>query len=129
MMKTLAILIACCALGLASGLSVRYLTQPFAPTVLERTGDYTHIQQREQSDIVLYSLPGCDACQRAKAWLQENNIAFAELDIAASEAARAESRSLGAKTVPLILIGTQSVEGFDPERWQRLLQSRRPFVS
>lgn len=127
MMKTLSILIACCALGLASGFGVRYLTQPSAPTLAERTGDYAHIQQREQADVVLYSLPGCDACKRARTWLQDNNIAFAELDIAASEAARAESRSLGAKTVPLILIGTRSVEGFDPARWHQLLQTRRPF--
>lgn len=52
--------------------------------------------------ITLYTKPMCPFCVKAKDWLQQNNIAYTEVDISENETAREMLKEHGHKTVPQI---------------------------
>ena len=62
----------------------------------------------------MYSSDGCAYCSRARRLLEAKGVAYEEIDVDATPAARAEmlARS-GRDTVPQIFIGTTHVGGCD----------------
>jgi glutaredoxin len=70
--------------------------------------------------IVLYSTANCPNCRRAKAFLRREGIAFREMDVGKSPRARKELERLGARGVPVLLIGDTRLDGFDEARFRRL---------
>jgi glutaredoxin len=69
--------------------------------------------------VVLYSSANCPHCRRAKAFLQREGITFREMDVGRSPRARKELERLGARGVPVLLIGTDRLDGFDEKRFWR----------
>lgn len=124
-MKTLRITVfLLTAMGLGLGAGYLYSSNPLndlaGPTV--RTGDYAPIQTRVNSSVVLYATSTCPYCAKARALLDAREVRYAELAVDASADAAAEARSLGAVAVPFILIGSDSIEGYDEERILELLE-------
>lgn len=72
--------------------------------------------------VTLLSAQWCGACKSAKAYMVGRKIAFEEWDIDRSEFARAKMREVGAKGVPVILVGKQKMVGFSPEGLENMLQ-------
>jgi glutaredoxin len=70
--------------------------------------------------IVLYSSAQCPHCKRAKAFLQREGIPFREMDIGRNARARKALERLGARGVPVLLIGEARLNGFDEQRFWRL---------
>lgn len=73
--------------------------------------------------ITLYSTRRCPHCSQAKQYLKRKGLRFKELDIEGDARARRAYERLGARGVPVILIGDQRVDGFDPKRIERLLKA------
>lgn len=71
---------------------------------------------------IVYTTPTCVWCGRLKGWLQQQGVAYREVDIAADPAAAdalvARSGQMG---VPQVEIGNQFVIGFDRDRLSTLL--------
>ena len=63
--------------------------------------------------VVMYSTSWCGYCKKAKRHFQANNIPFKERDIEKSESAAKAYKKLGARGVPVILIGDRRMNGFD----------------
>jgi glutaredoxin len=62
--------------------------------------------------ITLYSKPACPYCERAKIWLEKNDIAYAIVNVLEDSRALEFIKSKGHKTVPQIYKGeTLLVEG------------------
>ncbi|MFE8033304.1 glutaredoxin family protein [Thiohalocapsa marina] len=76
--------------------------------------------QRQRKQVTLYSAPSCAHCRRAKAFMRARGIAFRELDVSRSSRARKELERMGARGVPVILIGGERLEGFSEQRFLRL---------
>ena len=74
--------------------------------------------------VVMYTTADCGYCARARAWFEQRGIAWQEIDILASEAARREFQSRGGQGTPLIFVGETRVTGFDPVRLEALLAAR-----
>lgn len=114
---------------LALGLSAGYLQQnnPFAKRAgaIVRSGDFDLIQTRVNSEVVLYSTGTCPYCRSAKEFLTRRGVAYAELPVDVSMDARQEAKSLGAVQVPFLLIGSDSIEGYDEDRILALLNKQR----
>jgi glutaredoxin len=72
--------------------------------------------------VTMLSAQWCGVCQQAKAYMKGRKIAFEEWDIDQSDYARSKMRELGAKGVPVILIGKQKMVGFSPEGLDDMLQ-------
>jgi len=63
----------------------------------------------------------CPYCKKAKAFLRQRGTPFEELDVEASGSAKAEYNHLGGQGVPVILVGKQRMDGFDPAGLESLL--------
>ena len=72
--------------------------------------------------IRLYSTPDCGHCRQLKGHLQRLNIPFQEFDISRNRRAQSEFQRLGARGVPVLLVGEQRLDGYDPRRLERLLR-------
>ena len=62
--------------------------------------------------VTILSAQWCGVCTKAKAYMKSRNIAFEEWDIDKSDFARAKMNELGARGVPVILVGNQKMVGF-----------------
>jgi glutaredoxin len=71
--------------------------------------------------ITLYSAPGCPHCRRARDYLQLKGLRFLELDVQRNPRGRKEFARLGARGVPVLVIGEVRVDGFDRRRIDAVL--------
>ena len=64
--------------------------------------------------VKVYSTPTCPWCKRTKKFLEDNSIAYQDLNVAEDEAARNEMiEKTGQLGVPVIDIDGEIVVGFD----------------
>ena len=71
--------------------------------------------------VVLVSLSTCPACAAARNWLKEKGQPYLELAVDQSDAARALADQLNIRSVPVLIVGDQAVNGFDAGTFERLL--------
>lgn len=72
--------------------------------------------------VTILSAQWCGVCTKAKNYMKGRNIAFEEWDIDKSDFARAKMNELGAKGVPVILVGNQKMVGFSESRLDSMLK-------
>ena len=73
--------------------------------------------------ITLYTTPACPQCRQAKHYLQRMGLRFQEFDIHNSSRAKKAFARLGARGVPVIIVGEARIDGFDRKRLDSLLKS------
>lgn len=77
--------------------------------------------------VKIYGTPTCPFCQRAKLFLKERGVAFEEFDVASDRARAVEMmRISGQRAVPVIVVGSEVVVGFDQARLEALLPRPPP---
>jgi glutaredoxin len=74
-------------------------------------------------EIKLYSTDWCGYCKQARAYLAANRIRYTELDVEKVPAARAEYQRMGARGVPVILVGEQRMNGYSEDRLAAMLKA------
>ncbi len=77
------------------------------------------------SEIVLYSAVWCGYCKLAKAYLAGKGIGFQEVDIDSKEGMVAFAQAGGGKGVPLLVSGSQKVQGFSSPAYDALFANRK----
>ena len=73
--------------------------------------------------VTILSAQWCGVCTRAKAYMNSRKIAFEEWDIDKSEYALTKMNQLGAKGVPVILVGKQKMVGFSAETLEGMIKN------
>ena len=74
-------------------------------------------------DVIVYTLPGCPHCQRAKEFLNGKNIKFKEVNVADDEAAKVMIvDKTGQFGTPVIQIGEEFIAGFDKNKIEKTLK-------
>ena len=76
---------------------------------------------QERSVVKMYATSWCPYCAKARAYFARRNIAYVEVDIEKSREGRAEYDRLGARGIPVILVGPQRMNGFSEARLSQLL--------
>ncbi len=71
--------------------------------------------------ITLYSAPGCPHCRQAAEFLRKHGVAFQELNVRASPKALKQLERLGARGVPVILVGEKRLDGFNGPKLKQML--------
>lgn len=71
-------------------------------------------------DVVMYSASWCGVCKKARRYFEDSRIAFTEFDIDKNPKARSAYEKLGARGVPVILVGKQRMNGFSIEGFRRI---------
>ena len=74
-------------------------------------------------EVILYSAVWCAVCRKAKAYFTRRGIPFTEYDIETSERGRSDYLRLGARGVPVILVGDRRMDGFSAARFEKLYRS------
>ncbi len=62
--------------------------------------------------VVMYSAAWCGVCKKAKKYFKVNNIQYKDYDIDKSSKGKRDYKKLGAKGVPVILVGDKRLNGF-----------------
>jgi glutaredoxin len=106
------------ALALFAALAVGYYTVPCnaAPA-----GAAKH-----SPEIVMYVMPGCGYCERARTYLEQRGLSWQEKDITTSKAANSEFQQKGGVGTPLILVDGSVVQGFSAARMDAVLANATP---
>ncbi|MBU1178998.1 glutathione S-transferase N-terminal domain-containing protein [Patescibacteria group bacterium] len=72
--------------------------------------------------VIIYSTPTCGYCHVAKDWFKENNIEYEDFDVSQDEKKRNELvEKTGQMAVPVIVIGDETIIGFDKAKLSELL--------
>ena len=72
--------------------------------------------------VTIYSTPTCHFCHMAKDFFKENNVAYTDYDVAGNPEKRKEMMDKsGQLGVPVILIGSDLVIGFDKPKIAKML--------
>jgi glutaredoxin-like YruB-family protein len=72
--------------------------------------------------ITLYSTHNCPYCRQARKYLQSKGVRFQEFDIQKDIRAQKMLAGLGARAVPVIMIGDTRVDGFSRELIDKALK-------
>lgn len=72
-------------------------------------------------EVVLYVLPECGYCEKARQLLTRHGVEWREVDIQNSAAGKKTFTALGGVGTPLLVIGEQTVQGYDASRIESLL--------
>jgi glutaredoxin len=70
--------------------------------------------------VVMYSATWCGVCRKAKRYFEAENIPYTEYDVETSAKGKRDYRRLGARGVPVILVGGQRLNGFSPAMFERI---------
>ena len=72
--------------------------------------------------VIMLSAVWCNVCKKAKSYFRRNGIQFTELDIEKNSRGKRLYEQLGAKAVPVILVGTNRLNGFTEEAFKRIYE-------
>ena len=78
---------------------------------------------KAKEKVRIYTAVWCGYCKRAKAHLAAKGVAYDEMDVETSERGRSEFAQLGGRGVPVILVGSQRMDGFDASGLDAMLVS------
>lgn len=72
--------------------------------------------------IVVYTTPSCSWCRKLKSYLKSANISFKEVDVS-KDPSKAEElyKKSGQMGVPVTLVGSNVIVGFDKQKIDSLL--------
>lgn len=76
-------------------------------------------------EVIFYSAVWCPYCKVAKSYLAARGIAYQEFDIDSKAGMASFANAGGGKSVPLILAGTQRVQGFSASAYDALFINRK----
>lgn len=88
------------------------------------TAEATDTAEKETVPVTFFSSEECDACGDFRAYLEENEIAYEEIDISEnSDMAAAMQEKYGHNTVPTVEVGNKSITGDDVGALATLLKN------
>lgn len=73
-------------------------------------------------DVVMYTTSWCPYCTKARKFLRAAEVPFTEYDVEKSPQAYAEYERISGRGVPVLKIGTQVIQGFDPARIRQAIE-------
>ncbi len=74
-----------------------------------------------QKAVAIFTTDSCTYCAAAKRFLADKNVPYTEFNLDHSEKARQVFGMLNGRGVPLILVGKQRLNGYDPGTLSKML--------
>lgn len=72
----------------------------------------------------MYGTRWCGVCRKARQWLASHHVAYDDIDVEASDAARVEFKRAGGSAYPFFVAGRRTLLGFSEDRINQLLAGR-----
>ncbi len=103
--------------------SIRNVQQkPFKGSFIEVGESYAVKTAREKFPITLYASACGVPCDQARQLLTERGVPFSNKDPQASAESQAELQKLtGRLNVPVLVVGSDKIDGFETGQWQAML--------
>lgn len=70
--------------------------------------------------VIMYSTQWCGYCKKARKYFKKEGVRYTDYDIDKSKTARARYDKMGAKGVPVILVGKKRMNGFSEAGFNRI---------
>ena len=70
--------------------------------------------------VIMYSANWCGVCKKARRYFEKQGIDYKEYDVETSARGKSDYKKLGAKGVPVILVGKQRMNGFSVDGFEKL---------
>ena len=105
--------------GLGIGYGLPHIVKMMKPAYTE--GDYSAYYPNPATKVMLYGTATCPHCIKARNYLREQKIAFADIDVSSGDGLR-DFAKLGGSAVPVILIGNRQIIGFDKSAVEQALE-------
>lgn len=94
----------------------------FRPSVIEGGESYALRTAREKFPVTLYTSPCGPMCDNARKLLADRGIPHTSQDVQASPEASAALNTLtGKRSVPVLVVGSEKIEGFGQSAWDAAL--------
>ncbi len=78
--------------------------------------------QKKQPRVVVFTTPSCPWCNRVKTYLRQKGVVFKNVDVSRDRRAAEDMvRRTGQQGVPVVLIGSKAVVGFDKPKIDKYL--------
>lgn len=74
-----------------------------------------------RQEVTIYTRPDCPYCKLAKADLRRRGVPYAERDVERSSRAMKEFEAMGGRGVPILLVGSQRMDGYSKDGYGDLL--------
>jgi len=74
--------------------------------------------------ITLYLTLNCPHCREARRYLQQKGLRFQEFDVNRNLRAQRALAQMGTRSVPVIMIGDERIDGFDRGRLDEVLRRK-----
>lgn len=84
------------------------------------TSDVGVLKATPHAKVVIFSASWCGYCKKAKMYFKKKNIQYTDYDIEKSAKGKRLYKQLGAKGVPVILVGNKRMNGFSETDFERL---------
>ena len=79
---------------------------------------------RAPDKVVMYSASWCGYCRKARRYFEAHQVPFEEYDVETSEKGQRDYAALGARGVPVILVGDKRLNGFTEAAFTNLYGPR-----
>jgi len=79
------------------------------------------METKKQKKVVLFTSPTCKWCSVAKEYFKKNGIKFKAIDITKDQKAAQDCERHGCRGVPVVLIGSRWICGFDQKMIEKTL--------
>ena len=73
-----------------------------------------------KNEVVMLSASWCGYCKKAETYFKKNKVRYTSYDIEKSSKGKRLYKQLGARGVPVILVGTKRMNGFSESGFERL---------
>ena len=94
----------------------------FKGNVIEGGESYASLTAREKFPVTLYASDCGIFCDQARKLLNERGVTFSNKDPQANPEAQAELKKLtGQLRVPVLVVGSDKIDGFESDQWQAAL--------
>ncbi len=78
--------------------------------------------QKKQPRVVVFTTPSCPWCNRVKSYLKQKGVVFKNVDVSRDRRAAEDMvRRTGQQGVPVVLIGSKAIVGFDKPKIDKYL--------
>jgi len=74
-----------------------------------------------RGDLLVYTKDNCGYCNKAKTYLDNNGVAYKELNLDHSRQARMQHKRMKARGVPVFLKGSQRMNGYSQSKLEKFL--------
>ncbi len=83
----------------------------------------TRVEAPNGAQVVMFATPTCSYCAQARAFFARHDVGYYEYDVTASQEASDKFQDLGGRGVPLILVDSHRIDGYEEQTLRAKLRS------